>query len=206
MNTGLSNKVTLALSYLLLGILGYIDYVTGWELNFFLFYYVPISIVAWKSSRRSGVIMALCCAVCWHVVDFAGNHPYSHAWYGVWNSGLRLVSFLILALALAKIREERQRLDSMNERLRVTVSDLENSLVQVRKMQKQIQLVCAWTNRIKHQGRWVKFEEFLSSNLQLKFSHGMSEEAAKQMMSHLDGEEVTSGLVPPSPATTGQVW
>ena len=192
MNPELSTKATLALSYLLLGVLGYIDYITGWELNFFLFYYAPISIVAWRLSRRSGMVMALCCAVCWYGVDLATDHPYSQAWFGVWNSGLRLLSFLILAMALSTIREDGERLNATNGRLQKTLDDLERSIAQVRKMQEQIQIVCAWTNRIRHEGRWVKFEEFLSSNLNLKFSHGMSEEAAKQMMAELDAQ----GAVP----------
>jgi len=162
MKPELSKTATLTLSYLLLGVLGFIDYATGWELNFFVFYYAPISFVAWKLSRRTGVIMAVCSALCWYLVDIASHHPYSHAWFGIWNGGLRLASFLILALALAKIREERQRLDSANERLNKAVGDLEASLAQVREMQGQIQLVCAWTNRIKHEGRWMQFEEFLS--------------------------------------------
>ena len=40
-----ANNAILSLSYLLLGVLAYIDYATGYELNFFVFYYAPISIV-----------------------------------------------------------------------------------------------------------------------------------------------------------------
>ncbi|HRE81035.1 MAG TPA: CHASE3 domain-containing protein [Opitutaceae bacterium] len=48
--------------------------------------------------------------------------------------------------------------------------------------------VCAWTKRVKWKGRWVSFEEFLQQRFNLRFSHGMSEEAAKQ----LQVEEVES--------------
>lgn len=193
MKPELPKNAILTLSYLLLGVLGFIDYATGYELNFFVFYYAPIAIVAWKLSRSSGVIMALCCALCWYLVDIASDHPYSHAWFGLWNGGLRLASFLILALVLAKIREERERLDATNECLEKAVSDLEVSLAQVRKMQEQIQLVCAWTNRIKHEGRWMQFEEFFAKNLNMRFSHGMSEEAAKQMMAEIQALDVARG-------------
>lgn len=56
-------------------------------------------------------------------------------------------------------------------------------------MQEQIQFVCAWTNRIQHEGRWVKFEEFLSKNLNRQFSHGISEAAANEMMAKLRTED-----------------
>ncbi|MFH1496767.1 MAG: hypothetical protein ABII82_02975 [Verrucomicrobiota bacterium] len=38
--------------------------------------------------------------------------------------------------------------------------------------------VCAWTKRVKYEGRWVPFEEFLEKRFQLKLSHGISDEAA----------------------------
>lgn len=41
--------------------------------------------------------------------------------------------------------------------------------------------VCAWTHRVKYQGAWVSFEEYLRSRFNLRFTHGISEEAAKKL-------------------------
>jgi len=41
--------------------------------------------------------------------------------------------------------------------------------------------VCAWTHRVKYQGKWVSFEEYLRSRFNLSFTHGISEEAAKKL-------------------------
>jgi len=40
--------------------------------------------------------------------------------------------------------------------------------------------VCAWTKRVKWKGKWVSFEEFLEQRFKLRFTHGISEEAARQ--------------------------
>src|SRR5690606_1748510 len=34
--------------------------------------------------------------------------------------------------------------------------------------------VCAWTKRVKFQGRWVGFEEFLHKRFRLRFTHAIS--------------------------------
>lgn len=40
--------------------------------------------------------------------------------------------------------------------------------------------VCAWTKRVKWRGAWVSFEEFFEQRFHLQFTHGISEEAARQ--------------------------
>lgn len=41
--------------------------------------------------------------------------------------------------------------------------------------------VCAWTKRVKFNGSWVSFEEYLHDRFNLQFTHGISEDAIKQL-------------------------
>ncbi len=45
--------------------------------------------------------------------------------------------------------------------------------------------VCAWTHRVKWQGRWMSFEEYLDRRFNLHFTHGMSDEAAEKMQAQI---------------------
>jgi CHASE3 domain sensor protein len=56
------------------------------------------------------------------------------------------------------------------------------SLLLVRRIRdlRTVITVCAWTKRVKWKGRWVSFEEFLEQRFKLRFTHGISEEAARQ--------------------------
>lgn len=45
--------------------------------------------------------------------------------------------------------------------------------------------VCAWTHRVKWQGRWMSFEEYLERRFNLHFTHGMSDEAAEKMQAQI---------------------
>jgi CHASE3 domain sensor protein len=41
--------------------------------------------------------------------------------------------------------------------------------------------VCAWTKRVKFNGAWVSFEDYLHTRFNLQFTHGISEEAASKL-------------------------
>jgi GAF domain-containing protein len=41
--------------------------------------------------------------------------------------------------------------------------------------------VCAWSRKIKVDGRWVTFEEFLVNNLGVRITHGIAPEAAREL-------------------------
>lgn len=66
-------------------------------------------------------------------------------------------------------------------------------------------VVCAWTHRVKHGGRWISLEDFLSEQLGCQVSHGLSEEGYSSISSEIDtkwralridpvtGEPITAG-------------
>lgn len=57
--------------------------------------------------------------------------------------------------------------------------------------------VCAWTHRVRHQGKWISFEQYLHERFDLRFTHGISEEAAEA----LKNEAAETPLLVRSPAT-----
>jgi hypothetical protein len=42
--------------------------------------------------------------------------------------------------------------------------------------------VCAWTKRVKYNGQWISFEDYLHNRFQLEFTHSISEDAVKKLM------------------------
>ncbi len=45
--------------------------------------------------------------------------------------------------------------------------------------------VCAWTKRVRFNGGWVSFEDYLRARFNLQFTHGISEEAASKIKSEM---------------------
>jgi hypothetical protein len=98
-----------------LAFITWLDYVTGYDFGFFIFYFIPVSMAAWLLGRRAGVGFALASGACWFLSDRLANHPYSNAFFIYWETAMRLASYLTTALTLARIRADtvdRQRLEA----------------------------------------------------------------------------------------------
>lgn len=60
-------------------------------------------------------------------------------------------------------------------------------LIRLEKLQ-QIVTVCSWTGQVKHEGKWMRLDEYLKLRFGLSVSHGLSVDASKKM--RLEIEEV----------------
>jgi hypothetical protein len=50
-------------------VLGWIDWATGHELNFFVFYFLPVGLAGWYLGLNASVFMAVTCALVWFGAD-----------------------------------------------------------------------------------------------------------------------------------------
>jgi K+-sensing histidine kinase KdpD len=93
------------MSFTTLIVIGWLDFITGYEFGFFIFYFIPVSISAWLNGRNAGLLMACMSAACWYLSDYYSHHPYSKAYLIYWEMWIRWLTFLTTALTVAKIRE-----------------------------------------------------------------------------------------------------
>ncbi|GCF87234.1 DUF4118 domain-containing protein [Geobacter sp. SVR] len=93
------------ISLAVLALIGWLDYITGYEFGFFIFYFIPVAISAWYCGRRAGIQIAVGSAIVWYLSDRYTFHPYSRAYFIYWEMFMRLLSFLTTALTVARIRE-----------------------------------------------------------------------------------------------------
>ncbi len=91
---------------LLLLLLGWVDYITGYELGFFVFYTVPIGLAAWYLGRWPGIGVALGATIAWWLADALAGAKYSSQFSFWWNSSVHFSAFVINAVTIAKIRVE----------------------------------------------------------------------------------------------------
>jgi diguanylate cyclase (GGDEF)-like protein len=98
-------------------ILGIIDYFSGYEISFSLFYLIPILLVVWYIDGRMGLILSFTSAVTWFLADFSAGLTYSNPSIYVWNTLLRMgfycvVTWLVTTLKRAyKTNQELVRTD-----------------------------------------------------------------------------------------------
>jgi diguanylate cyclase (GGDEF)-like protein len=91
---------------LLVLLLGAADKMTGDELSFAVFYLVPISIAAWYSTRNLTYAVAVLATLVWLAVEYVTIEPYSKQWILFWNSAVRLLFFVVVAVLFRQLRTE----------------------------------------------------------------------------------------------------
>jgi signal transduction histidine kinase len=90
----------------LVGVIAVVDYLTGEQVSFSLFYLIPVGSAAWFVGRRAASFLAVLCAVCWLANDpWLARHAYAWPWLGYWNAAMRLCIFLIVADLLSRLRQ-----------------------------------------------------------------------------------------------------
>lgn len=97
--------MTVFLCVVLVILIGVIDYQTGYELAFSLFYLIPICLATWVSGRDLGLLMSILSACAWYLADVLSGHIYSSPLVYLWNTGIRLGFFSVMTYTLAALRE-----------------------------------------------------------------------------------------------------
>ncbi len=171
----------LPISILSLAAVSYIDWVTGYEGLFFIFYFVPVGLCAWRLSQAATIIMSFLAGGSWLLTDWYSGHVYSQEWLRYWNSCICLLAFAILGLILNYLQRSLQEQLRAREELAKALEEVQRSTEEIRKLQGQLQVVCAWTKRIRIDGRWIPIDEYLMDKLHVPISHGISPEAFEEI-------------------------
>ena len=90
--------------------LGMVDYYTGIEFSFSIFYLLPISITSWYVGNRAGILASSISGIVWFLADIGAGHVYSSTLILVWNSLMRLGLFLIISIVLSTFKWNLNRL------------------------------------------------------------------------------------------------
>jgi diguanylate cyclase (GGDEF)-like protein len=90
---------------------GFVDFLTGPEITFSLFYLVPVAVVAWYNGVASAIAGSAVAAVTWLVAELASSRVNPDLFVYSWNFVARLLFLLFVALLLAQLRRvlERER-------------------------------------------------------------------------------------------------
>jgi hypothetical protein len=155
--------------------LSVVDWLTGYELNFFVFYFLPVSVGAWFLGLGAAVTLAALSALTWFGADFLSGHVYSSPAYAVWNTTIRLVSFLAIAWSWSRVRQALDRESSAAESLRRALSEI--------KVLEAFLPICAQCKKIRdQQGEWQRLEVYIGKHSNTQFSHGYCPECEKKAL------------------------
>lgn len=162
----LDRRKSIRASVIALILIGFLDYFTGPQFGFFVFYYIPILFAGWFIDRKTSLIYALIATVVWWTADSLGDNIYSSEFFRYWNSFIRLLSFLLVGVLFSNFRLRLDKEQKLN-------SDLTKAISEIKQLSGLLP-ICASCKKIRNDsGYWNKIEEYLSEHTDAKFSHSI---------------------------------
>jgi hypothetical protein len=93
-----------ALCLILVVVIAVGDYATGYELSLSILYLAPVFIATWVLGRAWGITFCMISLIAWLIsVDFMG-YVYPHPFYHFWEAAIRLVTWVVFVVLLAKLK------------------------------------------------------------------------------------------------------
>jgi hypothetical protein len=168
--------------FFLVLILGFVDFLSGYEISFSVFYLLPIVFVTWLCGRAFGFLVAFTSAVVWLVADMTSGHVFSYDIIPFWNALVRLGFFVTVVFLLTRLQlvyEEQKRI----------AHELRESLTKIKVLSGLIP-ICAWCKKVRNdQGYWQQVETYLTENADVSFTHGVCQECKEKELSDLRREK-----------------
>ncbi len=93
-------------------VLGFIDYLTGFELSFSFFYLIPVTMIAWAVGRNQGLTFSVLSASVWLTSNILSGQRFSNIFIGVWNTLIRFGFYSVVTILISELRHalEEERL------------------------------------------------------------------------------------------------
>jgi signal transduction histidine kinase len=115
------------LGLLLVGLIGFIDLITGPEIGFAFFYFIPIVPIAWVAGLWPGLIVAIASASMWFFAD-AALKPDQAMISVAWNAVSRLAIFVGGVILLDRVRRDSTRMRAIDSQRDQFLRVLEHEL------------------------------------------------------------------------------
>ena len=126
-----SRTALISVCFLLVGIVGYVDYLTGYERSLLLLYLVPIFLATWFGTFAAGLTIAVVSGVIWLVAEFSAGIPEVR----FWNAGMAFGVYALFAGMLSKLRTLVRELD---RRVQERTAALQHEVAERRRLDQEM--------------------------------------------------------------------
>lgn len=109
--SGLSRALLISVSLAALALVGAIDYLTGFNLSFSVFYLLDIGFAAWLIGRRFALALSALSIVISVAGDWAAGAHYSTVLIPIWNALILTVVYVIVVWLLGALHAAQQELE-----------------------------------------------------------------------------------------------
>jgi len=147
-------------------LIGVLDFITGPQFGFFVFYYLPIMFAGWYLGKKTTIAFSISATFIWLFADSLGDHVYDSEFFRYWNSFIRLLSFLLVGILFSNFKNNFDKEKEMNSKLSKALSEV--------KILSGLMPICASCKNIRNdKGYWEKIEDYLQDHADANFSHSI---------------------------------
>jgi signal transduction histidine kinase len=93
-------------------VIGVVDYLTGFEMQFSVFYLLGVGLAAWFVGKGFGLVMSVLSVLVWIGGDLAAGARYSNPLIPVWNALILMVFYFIVVWLLSSLRSFHRELEA----------------------------------------------------------------------------------------------
>lgn len=121
-----------------LALAGLIDFLTGFEMFFSVFYLLSVGAGTWLVGRGFGLFLSVLSAAAWIAGDLAAGARYSSSFIPIWNTAILLAFYFIVVWLLIRLRALHYDLEN---RVRERTRALTQEMAERERLEKEILLV-----------------------------------------------------------------
>ena len=119
----------------LLALIGIIDYLSGYEMLFSVFYLLEVGLAAWFLGKGFGALMSVLSVIVWIGGDMAAGARYSNPLIPIWNALILMVFYFIVVWLLASLRSLHRELET---RVRQRTEALTREMAERQRLESEI--------------------------------------------------------------------
>jgi len=90
--------------FLLVLIIGYIDYITDQQISLSFFYLIPVLFITWLRTRERGITLSIFGTIVWLTIDINSGTNYFHPAVPYWNAVIVLCFFITSTIILSSLK------------------------------------------------------------------------------------------------------
>ncbi|MFZ0827320.1 MAG: sensor histidine kinase [Verrucomicrobiia bacterium] len=130
-----SKQSLVALCLGMVAVVGFADYLTGYEIFVFIFYLVAVFLAVWFVGFSFGVLISALSVMAWISTNIAAGERYSGYFVPVWNAIIMFVFYLVVVVLLTRLRTLHKELE---ERVIQRTVMLTNEIQERTRLQKEL--------------------------------------------------------------------
>ena len=130
-----SRALLIVATLVIVAVIGFADYLTGYEISFSVFYLIAVAFAAWFVSQWFAVLVSILSVVTGVVTDVAAGAQYRNPLIPAWNAAINLAFYLIVVWLLTRLRSFQQELE---ERVRQRTAALAGEMAERARLEKEI--------------------------------------------------------------------